>query len=116
MFHRLSAGRRTRQGFCLRGIFVFPSTTDTFGNVVLEAMASGLPAVVSDQGGPKELILPGKTGFITRSLDADDFTNAVRLLVKDEALRRTMSANARGVVRKRDWAVAFEKFWAASAD
>jgi glycosyltransferase involved in cell wall biosynthesis len=38
-------------------VFVFPSATDTFGNVVLEAQASGLPVIVSDEGGPKELMI-----------------------------------------------------------
>jgi len=109
-------GMDLAKAFASADIFLFPSTTDTFGNVVLEALASGLPAVVSDQGGPKELIVPGKTGFITKSLDTEDFTNAVRRLVKEEPLRRMMSSNARRSVRERDWEVAFEKFWGASAD
>jgi glycosyltransferase involved in cell wall biosynthesis len=48
-------------------LFVFPSTTDTFGNVVLEAQASGIPVIVSDSGGPHENVVPGETGFVTRS-------------------------------------------------
>ena len=48
-------------------LFVFPSATDTFGNVVLEAQASGLPVVVSDQGGPKELMKDGETGAAVRT-------------------------------------------------
>jgi glycosyltransferase involved in cell wall biosynthesis len=45
-------------------LFVFPSTTDTFGMAVLEAQACGLPAVVSDIGGPKEIIQDGETGWV----------------------------------------------------
>jgi len=45
-------------------LFVFPSTTDTFGMVVLEAQACGLPALVTDIGGPKEIVIPGKTGAV----------------------------------------------------
>ncbi|OHD13359.1 MAG: hypothetical protein A2086_14605 [Spirochaetes bacterium GWD1_27_9] len=45
-------------------LFVFPSTTDTFGMVVLEAQTAGLPALVSNIGGPKEIVIDGKTGFI----------------------------------------------------
>lgn len=109
-------GEELAKAFASADVFLFPSTTDTFGNVVLEALASGLPVVVSDQGGPKELIDSGKTGFITKSLDVEDFTNAVRRLVKDEPLRASMASNTRRAVQERDWAVAFDKFWAASAD
>lgn len=46
--------------------FVFPSVTDTFGMVILEAQACGLPVIVSNQGGPKEIILPEQTGFVVK--------------------------------------------------
>jgi len=52
---------------------LFPSVTDTFGLVVLEAQACGLPAVVSDFGGPQEIIRHGKSGFVARSHDVDDW-------------------------------------------
>jgi glycosyltransferase involved in cell wall biosynthesis len=45
-------------------LFLFPSTTDTFGMVVMEAQACGLPVLVSDVGGPKEIIDDGRTGFV----------------------------------------------------
>ena len=51
--------------------------TDTFGNVILEALACGVPCVVSDQGGPKDLVEHGKTGYVTRALDAADFARRV---------------------------------------
>jgi len=47
-------------------IFVFPGTTDTFGNVILEAQACGVPVIVSDSGGPKELVEDRTNGLITR--------------------------------------------------
>ncbi len=108
------SGLELAAAFASADVFVFPSTTDTFGNVVLEAMASGLPVIVSDQGGPRELIRHGETGFITRSLDADDFATATHRLVADPVLRATMSANARRGVQDREWSDAFEKFWAMS--
>jgi glycosyltransferase involved in cell wall biosynthesis len=50
--------------FASADLFVFPSTTDTAGNVVLEAQASGLPVVVSDRGGPRENIDPDSSGLV----------------------------------------------------
>src|SRR6185295_10142653 len=67
------AGLELARAYASSDLFVFPSTTDTFGNVILEALASGVPCVVSDQGGPKDLIEHGRTGFITRALDVEDF-------------------------------------------
>ena len=107
-------GLELAKAYASADIFVFPSTTDTFGNVVIEAFASGLPAVVSDQGGPRELVENGKTGYVTRSLDAGDFSAAVLRLVEDVKLRATMGKNARRSVEDRDWSEAFKKFWAIS--
>ena len=95
-------------------VFLFPSTTDTYGNVVVEAHAAGIPTVVSDTGGPKELVQNGVNGFITRSLDVNDFTRAVRELVGDGSLRQKLGQQARQGVQNRDWALAFRAFWELS--
>ena len=95
-------------------IFVFPSTTDTFGNVVIEAQASGLPVIVSDLGGPKELIEHGVDGLITKALDATKFAEAIRCLAENPERRQEMSRNARNRVINRSWPEAFRKFWAAT--
>jgi glycosyltransferase involved in cell wall biosynthesis len=108
------SGGDLAKAFASADIFVFPSTTDTFGNVVLEAMASGLPAVVSDTGGPRELVKNGVTGYVTRSLDVEDFTTATERLVADPALRDAMRANALAAVQNRDWSEAFTRFWGNS--
>ena len=101
--------------FASADVFAFPSTTDTFGNVVIEALACGLPCVVSDVGGPKDLIEPGVTGFVTRGLDVEDFTRAVSRLADDPALRAKMRDAAVKAVASRDWCDAARRFWAATA-
>ena len=65
--------------------FVFPSMTDTFGNAVLEAHASGLPAIVSDQGGPQEIVKSHHSGLVIDARTPDRFCNAMnRLLTRSE--------------------------------
>ncbi len=59
-------GEQLQRGYASADLFVFPSATDTFGNVVLEAQASGLPVIVSDEGGPRELMIDGETGVVFR--------------------------------------------------
>jgi glycosyltransferase involved in cell wall biosynthesis len=76
-------------------VFVFPSTTDTFGNVVLEAQASGLPVIVSDQGGPQELMINGETGIIVKSNDSNSLTQAMLLFINDNSKIRLMGQRAR---------------------
>src|SRR5436190_14465114 len=95
-------------------IFVFPSTTDTFGNVIIEAQASGVPVIVSDSGGPKELVEDNRNGLITKSHDVEDLTRAIRELVADPDRRKRMGNLARESVIDRTWPSAFRKFWAAT--
>ena len=83
--------------------FVFPSTTETFGNVVVEAQASGLPTVVVDRGGPPDLVEPGETGWIARAYDPRDLAARVESLLADPAERLRMGAAARAAARERDW-------------
>jgi glycosyltransferase involved in cell wall biosynthesis len=59
-------------------LFMFPSTTDTFGMVVLEAQACGIPAIVSDQGGPKEIVLHGQTGSVLPVNNPEDWVNEAK--------------------------------------
>jgi glycosyltransferase involved in cell wall biosynthesis len=83
-------------------VFVFPSTTDTFGNVVLEAQASGLPVIVSDGGGPKELMLDGVTGLVTRADNREDLIDAMRSLLLDPSRVAYMGVNARAFTEQGD--------------
>ena len=108
-------GQDLAKAYASADIFVFPSTTDTFGNVILEAQASGVPVIVSDSGGPKELVEDHTNGLITKSHDVDDFTRAVRELVVNSKLREQMAAHARQSVIDRTWPDAFRRFWSITA-
>ena len=102
-----------RDGACdAADIFVFPSTTETVGNGIIEAKGAGLPLIVADEGGPKELVREGETGLITKARDPVDFAQAIRRLLADDALREAMGAAARATVENRSWPSAFRKFWA----
>src|SRR4029077_13898803 len=107
-------GQDLAKAYASADVFVFPSTTDTFGNVIIEAQASGVPVIVSDSGGPKELVEDRANGLITKSHDVDDFTRAVRALVVDPGLRKKMGHCARKSVVDRSWPSAFRKFWATT--
>ncbi len=104
-------GEKLATAYASADIFVFPSTTDTFGNVIIEAQASGLPVIVSDLGGPKELVENGVTGLITKARDVDDLERAISLLVSDEEMRKQMGQRARQSVLDRSWPGAFQAFW-----
>jgi glycosyltransferase involved in cell wall biosynthesis len=105
------SGEPLAKAYASADIFVFPSTTDTFGNVVIEAQASGLPVIVSDLGGPQELVEDGVSGLITKSRDVDDVARAITRLVSDRKLRARMGEKARQSVVDRSWPDAFQKFW-----
>jgi glycosyltransferase involved in cell wall biosynthesis len=105
-------GQDLATAYASSDVFVFPSTTDTFGNVIIEAQACGVPVVVSDSGGPKELVQNNANGFITKSHDVEDFAMAVRTLVLDAGLRHRMGQCGRDMVADRTWPSAFRNFWA----
>ena len=89
-------------------VFFFPSVTETFGIVTLEAMASGLPAVCANATGSASLVKPGDTGFLVEEADKPGFADVIARLVSDPALRRRMGANAVARSRSYSWRRAME--------
>lgn len=63
--------------YSIADLFLFPSNTDTFGMVVLEAQAMGIPAIVSDIGGPKEIVVDKKTGFVAKADNVADWVEKI---------------------------------------
>jgi glycosyltransferase involved in cell wall biosynthesis len=92
-------------------ILVFPSTTDTFGSVVLEAMASGVPVIVSDRGGACELVQHGRTGLVTKGRSGPDLLAAVEHLLDRADLRRQMSSECRAYAETCAWENTYANFW-----
>ena len=99
------------QAYASSDVFVFPSTTDTFGNVILEAQASGLPVVVTDEGGPKENLLPGETGFVVPADDEKRFVGVLQGLIDDPSMLRAMKENARRYSEGRSFEKAYIDLW-----
>ncbi|MBO8170516.1 MAG: glycosyltransferase family 1 protein [Bacillaceae bacterium] len=86
-------GKELAQAYASADAFVFPSTTETLGLVILEAMASGLPVVAAKSGPTCEQVQDGKTGLLFEPDHSDSFVNTVGKL-KDDAWRRELGENA----------------------
>jgi len=84
-------------------IFVFPSTTETFGNVLQEAWASGLPVVGVRAGGSQDLIQHGLNGLICEPKNPTEFAANIEILLQNQGLRRKMSENALNLIQDRTW-------------
>ena len=102
---------RLADAYASMDVFVFPSRTDTFGNVVLEAMASGVPAVVMSAGGPGFVVESGVSGFVAHS--DWEFITAVNQLMNSETLRLKMSAAARRYACAQCWDAVFQQVFCA---
>lgn len=96
-------GEDLSRAYASSDVFVFPSYTETFGNVTLEAMASGLPAVCADATGSRSLVVSGRTGFLAPPENVDVFAAHVERLVTDSRLRAEMSAAARAEAARYAW-------------
>lgn len=95
-------GEELGRAFASADVFCFTGPNETFGQVVQEAMASGLPSVVINQGGVADLVIEGETGFICPD-DPQAFADAVRHLRNHPALREQMAFKARQLASQRPW-------------
>jgi len=89
-------------------VFLFASRTDTFGNVLLEAQASGLPVVAVAEGGPATLIADGETGLLC-SADRDALASAVHQIVDSPLLGERLRRSAQTAVAGRTWDAALQR-------
>jgi glycosyltransferase involved in cell wall biosynthesis len=90
-------------------LFLFPSSTETFGNVVLEAMASGLPVIGARAGGVQHLIKHNKNGLLCKEKNLDSFVSATACLLENQSLRSQYSEQAHQYALTLSWDEIFAK-------
>lgn len=104
-------GEKLSEAYANMDVFVFPSETDAFGNVAQEANASGVPSIVTNQGGPKFIIKHNESGFIAKNFE--DFVKySLRLMNNPEKLE-TMKKQSRASAMSSSWDSVFEAVYNA---
>lgn len=107
-------GDKLSEAYANIDVFLFPSETDAFGNVVQEANASGVPALVTNQGGPKFIVRHGETGFVAENFE--DFVKySLELMENPEKLAK-MKASSREFALSKSWDSVFENVYKAYAE
>ncbi|MAW39880.1 MAG: glycosyl transferase [Kiritimatiellaceae bacterium] len=102
-------GDELAEAYASADLFVFPSRTDTFGNVVLEAHASGLPAIVSNEGGPQEIVGSHGSGLIVDMSSAELLAEAMERVLQDRTLFGQLKLAAEEKAKASRWEYALEK-------
>jgi glycosyltransferase involved in cell wall biosynthesis len=103
IFTGILKGEDLAHAYATGDIFLFPSTTETLGMAMSEALASGLPVVAARSGATHEVVYDGETGLLYEPDSEEDLVSCVRRLSEDEELRRVLGVNARAVAEERSW-------------
>ncbi|KAK2592689.1 hypothetical protein QQS21_009619 [Conoideocrella luteorostrata] len=103
VFAGFKVGEDLAAAYASGDIFLHCSVTETFGLVVLESMASGVPVVARDEGGPSDIVQHGGTGFLVPPNDLDGFVAKAIKLVNDLTLRKRMAVQAREAACQATW-------------
>ncbi|KAK4235267.1 hypothetical protein C8A03DRAFT_36885 [Achaetomium macrosporum] len=103
IFAGFRTGEALATAYASADIFLHCSITETFGLVVLESMASGVPVVARDEGGPSDTVRDGETGYLTPPADMVAFVDKVMALANDAVLRKRMSESARRQAEEATW-------------
>jgi len=96
-------GDELARAYASSDIFLFPSDTETFGNVTLEAMSSGVPCVVADATGSKSLVESGINGYLVPPRNTEEFARCVKTIMEDDKLRVEMGKTARQKAMAYSW-------------
>lgn len=103
IFTGFLGGDDLARAYASADIFINPSTTEAFGNVTLEAMASGLPTICANATGSRSLVVPGVSGHLITPTSIEDYVARTQELVENGILRRQMGAAGRKLSAQYDW-------------
>lgn len=103
IFTGMLRGVNLARAYAAADVFLHCSITETFGLVVLESMASGVPVIARDEGGPSETVKHGKSGYLVAPHDLDTFASHARELATNHELRNEMIVNARQQALDTTW-------------
>lgn len=109
VFTGVLEGEALARAYANMDAFLFPSRTDTFGNVVLESLASGVPALVTDAGGPRFIVRQNQTGFVAASVS--EFVDQICWMQDHPGERRAMGAAARQQALAASWDNVFDSVY-----
>ncbi|MFW6016416.1 MAG: glycosyltransferase family 4 protein [bacterium] len=109
IFTGYKSGEELSRVYASADIFAFSSVTETYGNVIIEAMSSGLPVVAIMAGGIKENLIDGYNGIACYENYISEFTEKLEILIKDKDLRNKLGYNARTYAMKQTWDSVFTK-------
>ena len=109
LFAGSQVGEALARHYASGDLFLFPSQTETFGNVTLEAMASGLPVISYDLAAAHELIDHEHNGLLAADGDKDAFIAQAVLCASDHGLRMTLSGHARDTALQQAWPKLIER-------
>ncbi len=108
IFTGFLVGEDLGRAYASSDVFLNPSLTEAFGNVMLEAMASGLPAVCAEASGSNSLIKNNVNGLLVEPDNAEAFAGALATIINDEAIRMRMQAEARKLAEAFSWPTILE--------
>lgn len=97
-------------------VFIFPSVSETYGNVVVEAMSSGLPCVLADGGGSKSFIDHGRNGFLCSPNNAGVYVDRAMEILQDKDLKNQFVSNGLDYVKDMDWDILVASFYSQLSD
>ena len=111
LFLGYKSGRELQEIYASADLFVFPSATETFGNVILEAMCSGLPVVAARAGGVKDNVIDRYNGITFQPGDHLDMARAINMLLLDKTMHSQFVSNAVEYAMTKTWEGIFDQFF-----
>ncbi|KUP06607.1 glycosyl transferase [Bacillus coahuilensis p1.1.43] len=111
LFTGYLSGNEIAMMYAAADVFLFPSATETFGNVVLESLSSGVPSIVSNQGGVKDIVTHEINGLKCEAGNGEQFVNALEYIINNPSVKHEMAKRARLYALEQSWDCIFDRLF-----